>query len=210
MLSDTVLRGVRGARVVLNGEKDGLWRKKLSADGLNFYDWKERGTESGGSPSASAKPEMGGWIDQGCCPPLPAPPHCSTSHLPITHPTLPSSALPRLLLLARLSPSLILVPCVCVCACSLRPRDLSPATLRASPPLLHRPTDRLPGCCASRPSPANPSRCAYDTYHIYTTVPPPVPRADSYPAASASCSSRPLIPSSPSHTYTPTSPTARV
>lgn len=100
--------------------------------------------------------------------------------------------------------------CVCVCACSLRPRDLSPATLRASPPLLHRPTDRLPGCCASRPSPANPSRCAYDTYHIYTTVPPPVPRADSYPAASASCSSRPLIPSSPSHTYTPTSPTARV
>ena len=125
---------------MLNGEKDGLWRKKLSADGLNFYDWKERGTESGGSPSASAKPEMGGWIDQGCCPPLPAPPHCSTSHLPITHPTPPSSALPRLLLLARLSPSLILVPCLCVCA---RVRFVRATSLpRLSGPHLRYCTDR--------------------------------------------------------------------
>ena len=148
-----------------------MWRKKLSADGLNFYDWKERGTESGGSPSASAKPEMGGWIDQGCCPPLPAPPHCSTSHLPITHPTPPSSALPRLLLLARLSPSLILVPCVCVCvrvfASSARPLSRASQGLTSATAPTDRPTPGLLRV-SSKSSESIPLRIRHISYIYYS------------------------------------------
>jgi hypothetical protein len=96
----------------------------------------------------------------------------------------------------RLSPSFYSCA-VCVRARSLRLRDLSPATpkpTRLDPSGILR-TDR-PGLRV-----LFQYRCAYLHSISYTAVLSPVLRADSSSAASASCSSHPLRPSSPSHTY---------